>query len=159
MDSQYTESQTLKSALMWIVLSGLLFFSIFATLSQVIFGIPVGNNPMPNWGIIALTAFSFILIFLTISSRLHTTIDTKFIKIYFPPLGGEEIAWKEVKSVKMAKLNLISVGRRYSKDLGHIYNAGGKEALSLELKNGRKVLVSTRNPEQLRTYLKRIKKL
>lgn len=159
MESKYSESQGLKSALLWIVLVGLLFFCIFATLSQVVFNIPVGNNPMPNWGLLTLTAFAFILTFLTLSSRLNLDLDKKFIKIDFRPLGHEEIAWNEVKQVKMARLNLISVGRRYSKDLGHIYNAGASDALSLELKNGRKVLISTRNPEELKKYLKSIKKL
>lgn len=155
----FNESQGLKSPLLYIVLSGLLFFSIFAVLSQVVLGTPVGNNPMPDWGLIAMGLFALFLLFLTLLSKLRTAINTKSLVIDFKPLGREEIPWTEVKKIKMARLNMVSIGRRYSKQLGHVYNAGAKEALSIELKNGRKLLISTRKPEELKKFLKQIKKL
>ncbi len=159
MKDRFKESQNIKSALMWLVLIGLLFFSVFASLSQIVFKIPVGNNPLPNWGLIALNLFSVLLLLLMRLTQLSTVIDRKGIEINFKPLGYEKIAWSEVKKVKLSKLKMMSMGRRYSKELGHVYNAGAKDALNLELKDGKKIMVSTRQPEALKVYLKQIKKL
>jgi len=159
MEQSFQESQNLRSALMWIVLTGLLFFSIFSTLSQLLFKIPVGNNPMPNWALICLLLFSILLLLMTALTKLQVDVNHEGIKIDFRPLGRETIAWRDVKRVEIRPLSMISVGRRYSPKTGHIYNAGADHSLNIELKNGRKLMVSTRQKEALEVYLKRIKKL
>ncbi len=159
MNQSFQESQNLRSILMWIVLIGLLFFSIFLSLSQLLFKIPVGNNPMPNWAVVCLLLFSILLLLMTALTRLDLSINNEGIKIDFRPLGKEEILWREVKQVSIKPLNMISIGRRYSPKTGHIYNAGADHSLNIELKNGRKVMVSTRQVDSLKVYLKRIKKL
>ncbi len=155
----YTEIQMIRNWLLWIILIALLLFFTFATVSQLIFGIPMGENPMPSWALIAGTLFIAFITVVMARTQLMINIDTKTLIIQFGALGRMERNWSEVSKVKIINMPIAGVGKRRHPKYGDLYNAGGKQGLLIEFKDQNKVLVSTRQAEKLKAYLKQIKKL
>ena len=155
----YTEIQMIRNWLLWIILFALLLFFTFASVSQLVFGIPMGENPMPSWALIAGTLFIAFITVVMAKTQLILSIDSKSLSIRFGALGQMERNWSEVSKVKIIKMPLAGVGKKNHPQYGELYNAGGKQGLLIEFKDQSKVLVSTRQAEKLKAYLKQIKKL
>lgn len=155
----YYEVQSLRNWLLWIILIGLLIFFTFATLSQVVFGLPIGHKPMPSWALITGVLFTGLLTVVLARTQLILELKSDQVIMRFGPLGQIESTWKAVKKAKLIPLPRIGYGKRQHPKFGTVYNAGAKFGLFLEFKNGDKVLISTRKKKQLEEFLRQIKKL
>lgn len=156
---RYYEVQSLRNWLLWIILIGLLLFFTFASLSQIVFGLAIGSNPMPNWALIVGVIFTAVLTVALARTQLILDLDSEQFHLTFGPLGALSLKWNEIKSLKIIKLPRLGYGKRQHQKYGTVYNAGAKEGLLLELKNGAKILISTRRKKELQEFLRLIKKL
>lgn len=157
--TDYYENIGIRNFLLWIVLIGLVLFFTFSSVAQIVLGIPVGDNPMPNWALIVGALFTAFLTVLMAQTRLSVEINRETIKINFGALGQHSLYWSEVKQVQVKKPPLSGIGKKQRGPQEIIYNVGAKEALKLELKDGRTIWASTRQVSNLKDYLKGIKKL
>lgn len=157
--TDYYENIGIRNFLLWIVLIGLVLFFTFSSVAQIVLGIPVGDNPMPNWALIVGALFTAFLTVLMAQTRLSVEINRETIKINFGALGQHSLNWSEVKQVQVKKPPLSGIGKKQRGPQEIIYNVGAKEALKLELKDGRTIWASTRQVSNLKDYLKGIKKL
>ena len=94
--------------------------------------------------------------------KLETRVDGTGIYYRFFPLHLTEqtILWDEVASVTLRKYNSLKEyggwGLRYSFKKGRAVNIKGKTGLQLELKNGKKLLIGTQKPEELKQVLQEL---
>lgn len=158
MNKEFYEIQTLRNWFLWLVLIGLLLFFVFASLSQMILGLKIGDQGLPNWTLITGVLFTALLTVVLARTQLILDLNASRFKMTFGPLGLEEKDWKEVKSVQIITMPKVSYGRRNHPKYGTIYNAGSKHGLWLVLHNGSNILVSTRQNEALGQFLQAIKK-
>ncbi len=159
MNKSYHEIQALKNWLLWIVLIGLLFFFTIASVSQILLGMPIGDNPLPSWALISGVLFSALFTVIMARTQLILDLDSTQFRMTFGPLGQLECNWKEIKKVSIINMPRSGYGKRQHSKYGTIYNAGGKHGMFLELKNGEKLLISTRKNSELSEFLRSIKKL
>lgn len=155
----YYEVQSLRNWLLWIILIGLLFFFTFASVAQVLLGINVGNNPLPGWALITGMIFSALFTVILARTQLILELDAEKFLMSFGALGRIEMKWPEIKKVQIIHLPRVGYGKRQHSKYGTVYNAGAKTGLFIELKNGEKILVSSRRKKELEEFLRAIKKL
>ena len=132
---------------------------LWGFIQQIILGIPFGNNPASDWGLILFGLLPVLLLFLLFRLRLTTIYDTEGISLSLTWLSKRRIAWEEVGKAYIRKYNPIREyggwGLRISiVGKGKAYTMGGRYGLQLELRNGSKVLIGTDRPEELRQVLR-----
>ncbi len=161
----YKEEQSFRQSVVpWIMLaSGLLMIGGFgiAFYQQLYLGKTYGDEPMSNNGLIwssiiaffAMSAF-FILI---LNAVLVTEIWSDGIRYKFPPLirKTRHIPLSEIASVIVAKYRPIAEfgGWGYRKRLisrKTAYNVSGRIGIRVTLKNGRQIMLGTRQQEQMK---------
>ena len=141
----------------------ILFF--FATYKQIIQGVPFGNNPMSNEGLIIATIFTLSvvisLLLLFGFAKLTTTIDKQAIRFKFFPFQRKVkyIDWKEVNEYQIIKYNPIGdfggwgIRKRGKRK---VYNVSGNVGLLLFLKSGQEMLLGTQKGDELAKFLSAI---
>lgn len=135
----------------------------------VIYAQTIAKGVAPDWsGIIIGGGVPLVIIFgLWFSLHIITEITSTTIKAGLMPLFffNKTIQWTEVKTCYLRDYNLFkefgSPGMRtrgkygLAMDLNDIgYIAKGTKGLQLELKNGKKIFVSTTKPDELKKFLK-----
>ncbi len=112
----------------------------------------------------AIVAFAPILIIvlvdlLLIFIQLKTNINETGISYQLFPFQLKEkiYTWDEIADVNIRKYSPIweygGWGYRYSFNNGKAYNISGNMGLQLVLKNGKKILIGTKKPEELAAFL------
>ncbi|MES2799947.1 MAG: hypothetical protein V4638_08020 [Bacteroidota bacterium] len=95
--------------------------------------------------------------------RLKTTIDKEGIIVRFIPFHfkAKKYSWREIKKCNVREYSPIAEyggwgikGKLFKKDLA--YNVSGKIGLQLEFTDGKKLLIGTLKPEELKAYLMQI---
>lgn len=160
MASEYfTETQRFRQLWIWALLTGLLVLFIWAFVQQIILGIPWGNNPASDTGLILFCLIPLGIVVLFLIARLETRIDRMGISYRFLPFHRKWrlIEWSTVGRAYIRKYNSIAEfggwGIRFGLKGGKAYNVSGNHGLQLELKNGKKLLIGTRKPEELSKHL------
>ncbi len=161
--TNFVEKQRFTQWWIW-----LLFLLISAVIGvgayvQLVLNQPFGNNPMSNTGLVVFIGLwiVFLLFFFTIS--LRTEIDQTKITIQYIPFIWRK---KNFEFNDLDKLYLKTYspimdyggwGLRYSlSGKGKAYTISGKIGLQLEFKDGKKILIGTKQNEALNLFLKQI---
>lgn len=159
----YKENQYFRQWWLWIIF--LLIFSVFLAgiYQQLIRGIPFGDNPMSNTGLIIATVLYALIMLIFFRMGLTTLIDEKGIYIRFFPfhLKYKFFGWDEIEKAYIRTYQPI---REYGGwglkggSMGLAYNVSGDKGLQLELKKGNKILIGTKQPEALEKILLKLDK-
>ena len=157
----FKESQYFRQ--WWLLTIFLLIFAVFLAgiYQQLIKGIPFGDNPMSDTGLIIATVLYSLVMLLFYRMGLTTLIDDTGIYIRFFPfhLKYKFFAWEEIEKAYVRTYQPV---REYGGwglkggSMGLAYNVSGDKGLQLELKNGKKILIGTRQPENLQKLLLQI---
>jgi len=157
MASEYfTERQRFRQIWVWALLLGLGLLFVWAFIQQIIMGIPWGNNPASDTGLIIFSLIPFGIILLFLVARLETRIDRRGVSYRFFPLHRtwREIEWKNINRAYVRRYKPISEfggwGVRYGFRGGQAYNVSGDQGLQLDLDDGRKILICFRPECQAR---------
>lgn len=156
MDSAtFRETQGLRQWWLWVLLLataagtvGVFGYGIF---TQVIDGMPWGDNPMSDTALIATGAVTSVLTVglavLILSARLITEVRSDGIYVRFFPIRWNAIPYATIASCHARTYRPIrdygGWGIRWGRE-GKAYIAGGTEGLQLLLNDGRKLLIGTR---------------
>jgi len=160
MPSEYfTETQRFRQLWVWALLLvlGLLFG--WAIIQQIILGIPWGNNPASDTGLILFSLIPFGIVALFLMAKLETRIDRRGVSYRFFPVHRKwrEIEWEMISRAYVRQYKPISEFGGYGIRFGikgiRAYNVSGNRGLQLELKDGKKLLIGTRKPEELAKHL------
>lgn len=160
MDIQtFNEKQRTTQWWIWavVVLVTTTFFWSF--IQQIILGQPLGNKPAPDFVMYILLAIPIALILLIVSLKLITRIDDQAIFIHYIPFMRRSIPWGDISKVEVIDYHPIREfggwGLRYGiRRRSRAYTVSGRHGLSIELKNGSKVLIGTNKPEAMKETLK-----
>lgn len=155
----FEEKQRFSHWWIWLLLIGTTLIPIYGLYQQVVLGIPFGNNPMSDWGLVlflilmlAFDAFFFMM-------HLRTRIDETSIKFELYPLVKREIRWETVESAEIANYGYAGGwGIRSGTKYGTVYNARGNKGLALKLRNQKKLCLGTQKEGELKAFLERIDK-
>lgn len=159
----FNEEQRVTSTWLWLLVGCLSTIYLFTLIEQVFFNKPIGNNPAPDLIIIAFGIIPLTLLVLLMKVKLVVTIDEDGCKFQFRPFHSKfkEINWNEIKRIYLRKYNPVfeygGWGIRvlpFSKNIA--YNIKGSYGIQIELKNGKKILLGTLQPEEVEKVLKQI---
>lgn len=162
----FSERQRFKQLWIWVVLLGINTISLYGIYQQIILGIPYGDNPMSDTGLIITSSITTALTLLFILLRLDTQITPEGIYIRFFPFDSKykHYHWNDIAKAYIRKYSPIREyggwGLRFLGLFGKgiAYNVSGNIGLQLELTNKKKILIGTNKPADLKEVLVKIGK-
>ncbi len=161
----FYEVQQFRQWWIWLIVtmatSGILFFNAMAFYHQIGKGVPFGDTPMSDQGLIIFGIFSLAfmvgLIMMFYHAKLEIRVERYGISYkYFPFIRSwhfvsrDEITHWKVKSYLPSGYG-IRLGFRFT-----TYNVSGTTGLELVLANRRNIRLGTRKPEELRRALQKM---
>lgn len=160
MTEPFRETQRLPKWLYWLIATPIAAVATWLFVQQILLGKPVGDKPAPDWFIILYAASAAVILPLMIwSFKLVTTIDQSAITYRLSPLHfrTKRIPWSEVQESFIRKYKPMREyggwGLRYGFRNGWAFNMKGNMGMQLVLRNGKRILIGTQRPEELRAYL------
>ncbi len=159
----FTEKQKFRQIWAMMILIGVSVVMVFGFVRQIILGIPFGNNPAPDWMMYVMVLIPVAIFGLFLILTLNTRLDKNGIAFKFFPLHRKDrlIKWESVKKVYVRKYKPIAEyggwGFRKGRS-GLAYNTSGNMGLQIELKDGKKILLGTQKPDELRRTLEKLDK-
>ena len=151
---EFHEIQKFKQWWLWLLIIGIGLLPFIGLYKQVIIGEQFGDNPMSNLklALFAIAMLLFVSFFRMLT--LKTDINKFEIKFSFFPFLSKRIKWEDVKHSELINYGFSGYGIHLA-DQRVIYNTGGKIGLSLELNNGKKLVIGTKKEKQLEEFLQR----
>lgn len=150
----FKETQRFTQWWIWVILLCFDLFAVYLLYSHFIIDEPLGDHPLPNWGVILFVAIIFALFALFVTMRLETTINHSGIYINFFPLISKHIKWEAIESAELVNYGFVGGwGIRLGTQYGTIYNVKGNLGLALKLKNGKKLCVGTQKAEEMKRLI------
>ena len=146
----FEEKQKLTQWWLWLLLMAIGLVPLYGLYKQFIIGEPFGNKPLSNEGLLVFCLFVFGLILFFWMSELRTKIYVDKIEVNYFPFLKRTFKWEDVESTEIIKYDFVGYGIRFSLNYGTVYNVKGNQGLFLKLKNGKRRLIGTQRPEELR---------
>ncbi len=168
---QFEESQQFRSKSLWIFLGIIFLFLIglwgYIFIRQIVLDKTVGPKPASDLGIIFTTilvySISVGIVWLFLKARLTTLITSEGIWIRYVPFRNRKrfIPWNQIQDAYVRKYEPIKEfggwGYRFGFKGGVVYNVSGRWGLQIVLKNGKKILIGTQKPEELKKIIQELK--
>ena len=151
----FREAQFFRQIWIWIIVLAVSMSTYYVAVQQVVFGIPMGNNPAPDNVLLVLgVVFGVIFPLFFYTMNLTTEVRGDGVYIRFFPFHRDfrRIPFKKIKKYSMRTYKpLREYGgwgiRRGSK--GKAYNVSGNQGVQFVLRNGGKILIGSQNPAEL----------
>ena len=153
----FTEKQRFKQWWLWLILFGLLCIPLYGIIKQLVFHVPFGSKPLSDIGLLAFGLGMLLFCIFFRIMLLSTIINKKFILIRFYPFVSKQILWHDISEASLITYGFVGYGIKLWTPYGTVYNIAGRWGLSLLLKNGKKYLVGTQKPDEIRIVLEKIK--
>lgn len=147
------ETQSIRSPWIWILLFAAAAIPWIGIYVQEGLGEPFGNNPISTTGLVALGLLLFALLYWLWTLKLVTEGNNEHLAIQFGIFGSRKIPWTQLERIEVVPYVSMGYGYRLSFKYGTIFRAGGKFGVAMTLKSGEKLMFSTQQPEQWRTFL------
>jgi hypothetical protein len=135
-----------------------LYFIIAGSYIQLVQGIPFGNKPLPDMGLVAVNVLFFLLgVALPVALmrlKLEVRLDRHALIARYWPLAVRKIPLPKIKSWEARTYRPIrdygGWGVRYSLTQRHwVYNVKGNRGVLLELADGKKFMLGSQRAEEL----------
>ncbi|WP_288423888.1 hypothetical protein [uncultured Spirosoma sp.] len=137
--NSFTESQRFRQWWLWAIMLGVtaLLFVMFAGVAGL----------WLSWLTILLASL------LLLSCRLDTRYDQAGIHYRFWPfMRWRTIAWADVSRASVTQYDFVGYGIRWN--FGEwVYNIAGNQGLRIETVAGKRILLGTQRPDELRAFL------
>jgi hypothetical protein len=160
----YTEVQRFRQLWILIPVFALVGIAIMVIMQQSMSDPLPEKEVIPPFAIVILIAVPVLAVLLFLMMRLETRIDETGVAIRFIPFhfSPKKFRWDEISKVYVRKYKPVieygGWGIRYKPFKKSIaYNVSGKQGLQLELKNGKKILVGTQNPEEVNRVIVKLR--
>lgn len=160
----FEEQQQFKQWWVWLVLGGINAVFLYGIYRQVIKGIPFGNQPMSDSGLLFSTGIVILISILFRKTKLETRIAEDGLYVRFFPfhLRYTHISWSDIKNYYLRKYSAPAEfggwGIRTGWGKGRAYTVDGNQGLQLELHSGKKLLIGTQKPEEMDMALLQLEK-
>jgi len=161
----FFEYQRLSRIFLLVIFVPANMLFLFGCYTQLIRGIPWGNNPAPDAVLIIITAFMILLSVNMLKMNLKTVVNSEGVQIrlwIFPfYIKTKTFLWEEMSRVYIRKYRPMWEygGWGYRTWIGGTaYNMSGNIGLQLVLRNKEKVLIGTNKHEELFEVLQKLGK-
>lgn len=159
----FTEKQRFRQKWLLVIVLITLAVALWSFLQQIVLGIPFGNNPAPDLTLIILILTPVIIFGFIFSLTLHTRIDQHGVTYRFAPVHRKSrfIRWESIKVARVRKYRPIAEyggwGFRIGKG-GSSFNTSGNMGFQLVLNDGKKILIGTQKPDEIKNVLQKLGK-
>jgi len=162
----FVEVQRFRQWWIWLVLvvdlALMLVLFGYGMFQQLVQNQPWGDRPMSDNALVlvgsAAILFSLGLLSLFLVARLEITVGPEALSIRFRPFSARRIPYGDIASVEARTYRpLVEYGGwgiRWSLSRGMAYNVSGKQGVLLQLSNGSRVLLGSRNAQSLADAIK-----
>ncbi len=161
---EFIEIQKFRQWWLILILLTILFTFTYAVISQLFYNTPFGTNPVNNTGLIILSIIIFTFCAFILLIKLKTKINHEGILVQFYPfhLKFKLFNWSEIDNAFVREYRPITEyggwGLRISlSGNGKAYNVSGNKGIQLVFKNGNKLLIGTKKPEEAESILMKLK--
>lgn len=153
----YKEVQRFTQWWLWLILLSIATIPFLGIYQQIILDQPFGDQPMSDGGLVTFAILTLLLLLFFAFIRLTTTITAKEIQINFSPFVNKSIKWEAIEKVEVLDYGFVGGwGIRLFTSYGTVYNIRGRKGLAITLKNGKKILVGTQQPQALSNAVHKI---
>ena len=153
----YKEVQRFTQWWLWLILLSIATIPFVGIYQQIILDQPFGDQPMSDGGLVTFAILTLLLLLFFAFIRLTTTITAKEIQINFSPFVNKSIKWEAIEKVEVIDYGFVGGwGIRLFTSYGTVYNIRGRKGLAITLKNGKKILVGTQQPQALSNAVHKI---
>lgn len=156
MENAFIEKQRFIQWWLWLLLLGLASVFVYGLYKQIILGIPFGDKPMSDLGLILFSIAYFVFTVCFLSLKLVAKIDRDGIEVRYFPFVKKQLKWRDIKKMEFLNYDFVGWGIRFGTQYGTVYNVSGNQGLSIELSNGKRLLIGTQKQEEMELYLKKI---
>src|SRR5699024_1233115 len=161
----YYEIQRFHQVWLWILVLLLAVFMWYITIKQIIFGVPMGDNPAPNLLLVIYwLAFGIVFpVFMLWMCRLIIEVRSNGVYIRFAPFhkSNTSFLFKDIISYKPVVYNShSSIGGwwiRFNAKVETAYNISGKQRVEMQLRNNT-VVVGTKDSNELKKAMDSVQK-
>lgn len=161
----FSEKQRFTQWWFWLALVLINGVLIFGMVQQLAFAQPFGNKPISDSGLLIVAGSLLILDALLFFTQLQTRISENGIDVRLFPFHFKykHFNWPDIENAYVRQYSPISEyggwGLRYSlSQKGKAYNISGNLGLQLEFRDGKKLLIGTKKPEELKAILQQLEK-
>lgn len=161
----FKEEQKFNQWWIWMLMIMLSGLWIWQMVQQIFMGIPFGNNPAPDLVVILTGLFPVGGILLFRFLTLETCINEEGVHYRFKPFQRR---YKIIRPADILRFEVMKYSplREYggwgirlgSTKHGNAYNVSGNMGVLFELKNKKKFMLGTQNPESLRSAMNKLMK-
>jgi hypothetical protein len=162
----FTETQRFRQWWIWLIVVGINALFAWGIYGQVIMGNPMGNNPMSDTGILIGAGISVVFTIFMGSLRLTTQLREDGIYVRFFPFhrAYRHYPWHTLQHVYVRTYAPLSEfggwGLRWGwSGSGIAYNVSGNQGLQLKFNDGKKLLIGTRQPQEMEAVLQQLGQL
>jgi len=163
MDSQIRFAESQKFDQWWLRLLLLLIDAFFAygTYRQVVFQVPFGDHPASNFILFSSLLLLLVVTALLFYTRLDTLIkeDGVYVRFYPFNLQFKSYNWNQIASHDVVVYKPLrdygGWGFRISGS-GTALSTSGNQGLQLVFQNGKRLLIGTRHPGEMKAALTEI---
>lgn len=157
---EFYEHQFQSQCWAWILMIAINAIFIVGFVWQVLLGNTFGNNPMSDAGLIITTALIFAFSAFLLSSNLNTYINNDGVYVrYFPFHRKSKFwSWNDVQAASIINYRPITQFGGWGIRTNFktkAYTVSGTCGLLLILKDGRKILIGTKQPDEIETIIKK----
>ena len=159
----YTEVQRFRQWWIWLILFGTTGLVGYGVISQVILGKTFGDRPGSDAELLVVFGFTVLLTLSIFSLKLETEIRKDGIYVKFFPFhfSYRRYSWDQIQQSYTRQYNpILEYGgwglRGFGKN--RALNVSGNQGLQLEMEDGKRLLIGTRNPEEINEVLLKIKR-
>lgn len=156
---EYQEKQRFNQWWLILLMGGVSAMVYYGSVSQWITGIPFGDKPLSDMGLLFPVALITVVNLGMFAGGLTTRIDENGIAVRFTPFIWKEkkYVWSDLAEVKVREYRpLAEYGgwgvRGFGKN--RALNVSGSFGLQLVMKDGAKMLIGTQKPQELEEFLK-----
>ncbi|MEP7217274.1 MAG: hypothetical protein ABI876_00075 [Bacteroidota bacterium] len=158
----FEEEQQIRQPWIWMLMLPISIASLgtacLAAYRQLYRGIPFGDHPMTDVGliifIVVLLMITFGLPLLVYKTNLHVIVDRETLHVDYYPFTHKHIPLKDIVSWEAVTYRPIAEyggwGLRYASGKGWAYTVRGDMGLRLELSNGKRKLIGSQRAEELK---------
>jgi len=158
--NSFSESQKFRQWWLWAILIG----STVLSSSMVYIALLKSGETNAVTVVPVVVATHLLIMGLFLFVELRTTVDNRGVSFQFFPFHFKARikTWEEIECAYVRKYSPIGEfggwGIRYTFGNGAAYNVAGSMGLQLVLKNGKKLLIGTQQPDELGEVLNRLNK-
>lgn len=161
--NEFKEDMKYKHKLVFIFLAAMMGFFVYAIVQQVMLGRPFGDIPVSNEGLFLMSGMMGLVLLLFLNMRLKLVVNVEGIHFkYFPfHFSERSILWDDIEEANvitegvLLKMGGHGVRKGWNKSA---YSIGSDAALEVVLHTGKRVYISTRRPDVLRSILNNLNK-